>query len=185
MAGNYQNTPAGTGSISSDPLFVDVATHDFHLKSQYGRWDDSGWVNDGVTSPGIDAGDPYDAYSNEPEPNGSRINMGVYGNSVEASKSSFASTPPMPNENNEMKIYPNPYIKRKINEDKITFANLPPAARIRIYAVSGELVETLEHKDIADGGREEWDVSEIAGGVYVYTIIFPEGKKTGKVSIVK
>ena len=89
------------GNIDEDPLFGGTGEDPYSLLED---------------SPCIDAGDPYDAYSNEPEPNGSRINMGVYGNSVEASKSSFASTPPMPNENNEMKIYPNPYIKRKIKQ---------------------------------------------------------------------
>jgi hypothetical protein len=38
-------------------------------------------------SPAIDAADPAAAYANEPSPNGSRANMGVYGNTAEASKS--------------------------------------------------------------------------------------------------
>jgi len=76
----------GTGNISSDPLFS--STSDFHLKSQYGRWNGSAWVNDATTSPCIDAGDPTDSYANEPSPNGSRINIGAYGNTAEASKSS-------------------------------------------------------------------------------------------------
>jgi len=77
----------GIGNINADPLFD--AGGDYHLKSQYGRWDpvSQTWVNDTVTSPCIDAGDPADDYSNEPEPNGSRINMGAYGNTAQASKS--------------------------------------------------------------------------------------------------
>ena len=84
---------SGTGNIASDPLFADPDRGDYHLKSQAGRWDPStsggagGWVTDGVTSPCIDAGDPAAAYSNEPEPNGGRINMGAYGNTAYASKS--------------------------------------------------------------------------------------------------
>jgi len=50
-------------------------------------WDGSGWVYDSVTSPCIDAGDQSDDHSNEPTPNGGRINMGAYGNTEEASKS--------------------------------------------------------------------------------------------------
>jgi hypothetical protein len=42
-------------------------------------------VNDEVTSPCINAGDPYDNYPLEPAPNGNRINMGAYGNTAEAS----------------------------------------------------------------------------------------------------
>ncbi|HUU97660.1 MAG TPA: dockerin type I domain-containing protein, partial [Phycisphaerae bacterium] len=79
----------GVGIISSDPLF----RGGYHLASQYGRWDPEaksgagGWVLDDVTSPCIDAGDPASDYSNEPAPNGGRVNMGAYGNTPEASKS--------------------------------------------------------------------------------------------------
>ena len=61
------------GNITGDPLFVDAANGDYHLQT---------------ASPGIDTGDPADSYANEPEPNGCRINMGAYGNSVEAEASS-------------------------------------------------------------------------------------------------
>ena len=81
--------------------------------------------------------------------------------------------------------YPNPYIKGKSLNEIINFSNLPKEAAIRIYTISGELVKTIKHKDIADGGSEEWDISGVAGGIYIYTIISSEGKKTGKVSIVK
>ena len=79
----------GEGDISADPLFADPKGGDFHLKSRAGRWDPKlrRWVKDEVTSPCIDAGDPRDDFSNEPEPNGGRINMGAYGNTKEASKS--------------------------------------------------------------------------------------------------
>jgi hypothetical protein len=94
------------GNIDADPLFVepghwdlngtpDDASDDFwvdgdyHLKSQAGRWDPVGeiWVHDDVTSPCIDAGNPASAFEQEPAPNGGRINIGVYGNTPEASKS--------------------------------------------------------------------------------------------------
>ena len=59
----------GNGNINVDPRFVNPENGDFHL--QWG-------------SPCIDAGDPTSDYSNEPEPNGDRINMGAYGNTAEA-----------------------------------------------------------------------------------------------------
>ncbi len=58
----------------------------YHLKSESGRWNGTQWINDAVTSPCIDAGDPASDYSNEPAPNGDRINIGVFGNTTEASK---------------------------------------------------------------------------------------------------
>ena len=48
----------GTGNLVVNPLFADSANQDYHLKSQYGRWDpnDSVWVYDTLTSPCIDGG---------------------------------------------------------------------------------------------------------------------------------
>ena len=89
---NGFSIPSGTGNMEEDPLFADPANDDFHLKSQYGRWNGSQWVYDIETSPCIDAGDPFDDYSNEPLPNYERINMGAYGNTVEASKSPLTGT---------------------------------------------------------------------------------------------
>ena len=61
------------------------------MKSQAGRWDPNSqsWVQDDVTSPCIDAGDPMSPIGFEPFPNGGIINMGAYGGTVEASKSYF------------------------------------------------------------------------------------------------
>ena len=89
----------GKGDISVDPLFADLAAGDVHLKSQAGRWDPKAkkWVKDAITSPCIDAGDPKSDFSHEP--NGSRINMGAYGNTCYASmtpgKVNVAPTPPV------------------------------------------------------------------------------------------
>jgi len=74
----------------SDPnsIWVDG---DYHLKSQAGRWDPNSqtWVQDAVTSPCIDTGDPNSPVGYEPFPNGGCINMGAYGGTAEASKSYF------------------------------------------------------------------------------------------------
>jgi hypothetical protein len=44
------------------------------------------WVQDDVSSPCLDAGDPNSDWSQEPWPNGKRINMGAYGGTNQASK---------------------------------------------------------------------------------------------------
>jgi hypothetical protein len=85
---NIQGGWAGEGNISADPLFA--GGEDYHLKSEYGRWNPSAqlWMYDAVTSPCIDAGDPSDAgWKNELWPHGERINMGAYGGTPEASMS--------------------------------------------------------------------------------------------------
>ncbi len=85
---NYKgNGITYNNDIYVDPLFADSSNHDYHLKSTAGRISGSGWVFDTISSPLIDSGNPLSDWSNEPESNGDRINIGVYGNTAEASKS--------------------------------------------------------------------------------------------------
>ena len=88
---DVENGWAGTGNINADPQFADATNADYHLKSTGGRWlPGTGWTTDAGNSPGIDAGDPASGYGNEPAPNGGCVNMGAYGNTVEASKTEGA-----------------------------------------------------------------------------------------------
>ena len=81
------------GNISADPNFASFSpeanpdTWDFHLQSEFGRWDINSrqWATDLFTSPCIDAGDPNSDYAKEPWPHGGRINMGAYGGTSQAS----------------------------------------------------------------------------------------------------
>jgi len=79
----------GEENIDTDPLFVDPDNGDYHLLSRRGRyWPEHDiWVLDNVTSPCIDGGDPATDPSNEPMPNGVRVNMGAYGRTRYASMS--------------------------------------------------------------------------------------------------
>ena len=77
-------------SYEGDPLFANAATFDFHLKSTAGRYDAAthAWVRDAEDSPLLDAGRPDAGVGDEPEPNGGRRNIGLYGGTSQASKSS-------------------------------------------------------------------------------------------------
>ncbi len=66
----------GVENIAYDPYFANPDGGDYHLST---------W------SPCIDAGDPSSPFSNEPKPNGARINMGAYGNTSEATSRSADS----------------------------------------------------------------------------------------------
>ena len=97
-------------NIHSDPLFADPNNGDYHLKSECGRYVSQlqDWMIDDQTSPCIDAGNPDDNYSNEPAPNGGRINIGAYGNTTYASKTmlpreEYKASQPIPNNGD---IYP-------------------------------------------------------------------------------
>ncbi len=74
------------GSSNADAIWVQG---DYHLKSQAGRWDGKTqvWVQDDVTSPCIDTGDPAVPVGSEPVPNGDIVNLGACGGTVHASKS--------------------------------------------------------------------------------------------------
>jgi len=99
-------------NIQADPCFVDpgywednhtpadfnddlFTPGDYHLKSQAGHWDvlNHAWLPDEQTSPCIDTANPDNPIGYEPFPNGGRLNMGVYGGTVEASKSYFGKPP--------------------------------------------------------------------------------------------
>jgi hypothetical protein len=84
--GDYKNA-SSKSDIHAAPLFADQKKHDYHLKSLAGRWNGKKWVYDNVSSPCIDVGYASSDYSNEPEPNGNRINIGRYGNTKYASMS--------------------------------------------------------------------------------------------------
>lgn len=81
----------GAGNIDADPLFADPNNDDFHLKSQAGRWNPNShsWVQDDVTSPCLDTGDPMSPINLESFPNGGFVNMGAYGGTLKASKAYF------------------------------------------------------------------------------------------------
>lgn len=72
-----------------DPSFADEAAGNFFLMSEMGRYNPltQTFVNDSVTSWAIDAGDPTADFSNEPSPNGDRLNAGLHGNTPIASRS--------------------------------------------------------------------------------------------------
>ncbi len=74
-------------SVCKTNLGASKAWQIYHLKSKKGRWNGTQRINDANTSPCIDAGDPASDYSNEPTPNGNRINIGAFGNTMKASKS--------------------------------------------------------------------------------------------------
>jgi len=96
-------------------------------------------------------------------------------------------------------VVPNPYIALSASERRfrtgvrddrrIEFRNLPPRCTIRIYTITGELVDTIEKDDSRDFAV--WNLltsesQETAYGVYFYHVDAPGvGTKTGRFALIK
>jgi hypothetical protein len=90
---------------------------------------------------------------------------------------------------------PDPYLAtsaydRSPTSKQLMFVNLPPRATIRIYTLTGVLVNQIEHDDPTGGGRAIWGLRNrnnqfVASGVYFYHVVTDEGaEKVGKFTIV-
>lgn len=102
----------------------------------------------------------------------------------------------------KIKVVPNPYVASAQWELKnpyssgrgprsLHFTHLPAKCTIRIFTVSGELVDVIEHDSPLNDGTAEWkmitkDNLSISYGVYVYQVDAPGiGVKTGKFAVIK
>jgi hypothetical protein len=82
---------------------------------------------------------------------------------------------------------PDPYyvtnsIEISPNTKVLNFVSLPMQSIIRIYSLSGVLVQVLYHNDPTGGGTETWNLRNrnnqfVASGVYFYHVETPDGKK--------
>ena len=84
----------------------------------------------------------------------------------------------------------NPYLVGR-GERRIYFMNLPPQCTIRIYTLTGELVQTLRHDASVDDGQEPWnlvsrDGMNVAFGVYLFHVDAPGvGTTVGRFALIK
>ena len=102
----------------------------------------------------------------------------------------------------DIAVVPNPYVVAASWEPrhlftsgrgprKIDFINLPSDCSIKIFTLSGYLVDTIEHQSGFESGAASWDLLskdglEIAYGIYLYHIEAPGiGETTGKFAVIK
>jgi hypothetical protein len=151
---------AGTGNISADPLFANASGGDFHLRSKGGRYNPANgqFVIDATSSPAIDAGNPSSAYSNEPAPNGGRVNIGCYGNTTEASKSTGSGNESITQASWTM--YPNPA------KESVTISNLSSGSSVSIFDVTGRKV----YGSVINGEQTTISTSNFINGIYIVQV---------------
>ncbi len=123
----------------------------------------------------------------------------------------FPGTPPNPDFSRKVGVYPNPYRIQAAwdgtssRSRRLNFYNLPPRCEVRIYTLTGEIVDTFVHEadtyrgDIRwfeqfsgenrmlPGGEHAWDILShngltIAPGLYLFTV---KDLDTGKVQVGK
>jgi hypothetical protein len=99
-------------------------------------------------------------------------------------------------------VVPNPYVATSTfepsntfragrGERRLFFMNLPPECTIRIYTLTGELVQTLQHSSTIDDGQLAWDLvtrdgMNIAYGVYIFHVDAPGiGEHIGRFAVIK
>jgi len=99
-------------------------------------------------------------------------------------------------------VVPNPYVATSKfepssvyrigrGERRIYFMNLPPECTIRIYTLSGQHVQTLEHRGGIDNGQLAWDLTtkdgmQLAYGVYIFHVEAPGvGEYVGRFAVIK
>lgn len=90
---------------------------------------------------------------------------------------------------------PDPYyvtnaLEATANTKLLKFVNLPSRAIIRIYSLSGVLVQAFTHNDPGGSGEATWNLRNrnnqfVASGVYFYHVEGPDGKtKVGRFTVV-
>lgn len=101
----------------------------------------------------------------------------------------------------DIAVVPNPYVGAASwepatlevgrGERRIQFMHLPAECTIRIYTMSGKLVNTIKHNSTLDDGQEAWnlvshDGMDISYGMYIYHVDAPGiGEKIGKFAVIK
>ena len=117
----------------------------------------------------------------------------------ESKKSEFVAADPA-SIIEDIYVVPNPYVGYSPAEEPgrtigrrgervLQFRNLPPTCTIRIYTITGELVQTINKDD--QTSMATWDLLSFEGqrisyGVYIYHVDIPGvGEKIGRIGVIK
>jgi hypothetical protein len=192
------NNSSGSGTLDSYQDYIEIrtATKDnptFRRATWKLEVDTAGLGGDQITPP--TTGDKYELRLNIPLSTEDKFTFLSKAGYVDPNlaKSQFEEDP---------YVVPNPYVGAASfepqrfavsgrGERKIEFRNLPAGCTIRIYTVTGELVQTLHHDGNINKGIVEWDLRnrdnlDIAPGLYIYHVDGGSvGTFVGKFAVIK
>ena len=141
-------------------IYESLAAMDVHLKSPTGYFVNGGAAGSATTdySQAIDIGDPEADYSNEPSPNGSRLNAGAYGNTAEASSTAIGQP-----EANVAVTFPDGMTRPKVTITMGLESGDGYSATVQIYcSTGGVLLANQTWKGVGNG-----DVLELGVPYYL------------------
>ena len=158
IEGLYTNE--GTGKLyfnPTDATLAEVLGLDVHLKSAAGyrvNGDDEWHTAEGAVSAAIDMGNPANDFSAEAEPNGGRINAGVYGGTAEASKTAVCH----PAIEKVAVTFPTPYTQPQVAVELGGEGTYSATVRILISTNQLDWSEAIvkEFTAVGNGDRVEW-----------------------------
>ena len=139
------------------------------------------------------AGDVFKIVTKKPFRNGEYYQF--------TTKSSYFDKAKFNQDLNDVAVVPNPYpaaasweqTSQEVGrgEHKVYFIHLPAKCTIRIFTISGNLVQTLYHNSNQTNGQESWnliskDGMDIAFGIYIFHVDAGSlGQKIGRFAIIK
>lgn len=168
----------GIGLIHVNPLFADAAKGDFHLKSKAGRYDHGNWLIDTEHSPAIDAGHLDTEYALETAPNGGRVNLGCYGNTPEASRSTNSGLENTDKESVNFLCFPN---RIPPNSEVVFYMEGVNCNQVVIYSIEGKILQEI-NCNIRQSGTVK-TLSPAHQGAY-FAVFYYEKKNLGSLRFV-
>jgi hypothetical protein len=110
----------------------------------------------------------------------------LFGMGSSYSTALFAAVAVQTNTLGAVKVVPNPWRSDRHVGESIRFQNLPAGATVKIFTVSGHLVNTLS----SSTNTVTWDRTNssgdyVASGVYLYLVTAGSEKLNGKLVIIK
>jgi hypothetical protein len=165
---DYAGMQPGPHDIQADPLFVDTASHDFHLQPN---------------SPCIDAGDP-----NSPlDPDGTRADIGAYYFDQAVGINDGKPTGPYQFELHQN--YPNPFNAQTIISYELSKQSI---VSLRIMSITGQFVIAIAKNETQNAGKHQylWEGRDkngrmVSTGIYFYELYVDDYRESKAMIMIK